>query len=86
MAQSKRADRRVEAQAAVDRAMKGDLIELRTYALMQNNGRYLIGVPPEGPQNLPASKGDDTPVYADFQNGFLVYDFAPGGGHNGGEC
>lgn len=77
MAQTTRQDRRVQAQAAVDRAMRGELIELRSYALMHNNGRHLIGVPPEAPSNLPVSKGDDIPVFADFQNGFLVFDFAP---------
>gem|GEM_PF-6345104 len=57
--------------------MRGELIKLRSYALMHNNGRHLIGVPPEAPSNLPAAKGDDIPVYADFQNGFVVFDFAP---------
>lgn len=78
MAQTTRQDRRVEAQAAVDRAMNGNLVKLRSYALMQNNGRYLIGVPPEAPRNLPASKGDEPPVFADFQNGFIVYDMGCG--------
>ena len=81
MAQTTRQDRRVQAQSAVDRAMDGDLVELRSYSLRWNKKQYLIGVPPEGPQNLAVGKGDDLTPYIDFENGFLVYDLTDGGDH-----
>jgi hypothetical protein len=81
MAQTTRQDRRVQAAAAVDKAMAGELVELRSYSLRWNKKQFLIGVPPEGPQNLPVEKGDDLQPFIDFENGFLVYDLAHGGDH-----
>lgn len=81
MAQSTRPDRRVQAQKSVDRAMAGDLVEFRDYLLREQHGQYLVGVPPEGPDNLPVVVGDDVTPYVDFENGFLVFDLDQGDGH-----
>jgi len=81
MAQTTRHDRRVQAQKAVDRAMAGELVELRSYSLRWNKQQFLIGVPPEGPQNLAVGKGDNLTPYIDFENEFLVYDLSCGGDH-----
>ncbi|WP_251342424.1 hypothetical protein [Haloplanus halophilus] len=83
MAQSTRFDRRTQAQAAVNRAMAGELVELRDYSLRRNKGQYLIGVPPEGPDNLAVGKGDELTPYIDFENGFLVFDLCGGGDTHG---
>lgn len=78
MAYSTRHDRRVQAEEAVDRAMADDLVKLRSYSLLRNNGQFRIGVPPEGPNNLLIQKGDEATAYVDFENGFLVYDLNGG--------
>ncbi|WP_435067704.1 hypothetical protein [Haloplanus sp. C73] len=85
MAHSTRPDTDIEAQAAVQKAMNGELPAFGTYSLQQSaNGRYSITVPPAAPRGLPASKGDDLPVHIDFQNGYIVYNLS--GGEHGDKC
>ena len=86
MAQSARPDREIEAQAAAERAMAGELPLVGMYSLQLQANRYSITVPPSGPRNASASKEDQVPAYVDFQNGFVVYDLnAPESG-DGDEC
>lgn len=86
MAQSTRPDTEIEAQAAVQKAMDGELPVFDEYSLqLSENGRYSITIPPAAPRGLPVSKGDDLPVHIDFQNGYIVYNLS-GGESDGGEC
>lgn len=75
----------IRAQQAVNRAMNGELVELRSYALIHNNESYRIGVPPEIPRNTPVGKGDETSVFVDFASGVAVYDFGGAIGGDDGE-
>jgi hypothetical protein len=85
MAQSARADREIEAQAAVERAMAGNLPKVGDYKLQLSCENYSITVPPNAPRNIGASKGDELPTYIDYENGFVVYDLDTGG-DDGDDC
>jgi hypothetical protein len=87
MAQSARPDRELEAQAAVQKAMEGNLPKIGEYKLQLSCENYSITVPPTAPRNIGASKGDALPAFVDYENGFVVYDLDTAGGDpDGGEC
>jgi len=66
---------RLRAEAAVERAMSGELVKTQSYSLQCSDGQYRIGLPPLFPRNTDFSKEDDASVFLDLQEGIAVYDF-----------
>jgi hypothetical protein len=63
--------------------MSDQLVQLRSYQLREEGSSSVLTVPPEAPDNFPVGVGDEIDVFADFEEGFVVYDFGSGGGLDG---
>lgn len=81
MAHSPRPDREIMAEAAVDRAVQGELIQVGEYTLRHFEGHYEVTLSPMCVRNTPVCAGDTLASYLDKENGFIVYDI--GGGIGG---
>mgnify|MGYP000143737296 CR=1 FL=1 len=68
----------VVAQGAIDDAMNGRIPRLGSYTVRFASGSFRTTVPKMFCENLGFENGDIAGVYADFDQGLLVYDLQEG--------